>query len=255
MSDDSIRPDEQQVRETLSRLRREQERLVDDLLHSEHRFRRLARSVWRVQEDERRRLARELHDGLGQNLAALRHRLDALGASLPSAAEPALAEALSLCERSIEETRSLSRLLRPQILDDLGLEAALRWLVRSCTEHASFEADVSLDIPTGSVDAESAILVYRIAQEALNNIGRHAQARHIALRVGVRNRQLRLTLVDDGVGCDMDAVEERVRQGHSTGLASMRERVRLFGGRVAWISAPGEGMQVRVTLPLEDDES
>lgn len=253
MSNDVIRPDEQQVRETLSRLRREQERLVDDLLHSELRFRKLARSVWRVQEDERRRLARELHDGLGQNLAALRHRLDALGASLPAAAEPALAEALSLCDRGIEETRNLSRLLRPQILDDLGLEAALRWLVRSCSEHASFEADVSTDIPAGSVDADSAILVYRVAQEALNNVDRHARARHVALRVGVRDRQIRLTLVDDGVGCNMDAVEERVQQGTSTGLASMRERVRLFGGRVSWISAPGEGMQVRVTLPLEDD--
>ena len=253
MSDDP-HSEEQPVRTTLLRLRREQERLVDELLHSEHRFRRLARSVWRVQEDERRRLARDLHDGLGQNLAALRHRLDALGtAALAAPASALLDEALALCDRTIEETRSLSRLLRPQILDDLGLEAALRWLVRTCSEHASYEADLSLDIPPDSVDADTSILVYRIAQEALNNIGRHAQARQVVLRVGVRDGQIRLTLVDDGVGCDMDAVNERVRQGTSTGLASMRERVRLFGGSVSWISAPGEGMQVRVTLPLEED--
>src|SRR3954463_9921821 len=115
------------VREQLVRLREQQERLFAQLHSGEQHFKQLARSVWRVQEDERRRLARELHDGIGQQLTALRHRLDALARSVDGAQEASnpLHQALAICDATIQETRALSRMLRPQILDDLGLEAAL----------------------------------------------------------------------------------------------------------------------------------
>src|SRR5215813_9353940 len=116
------------VREQLVRLREQQERLFAQLHAGEQHFKQLARSVWRVQEDERRRLARELHDGIGQQLTALKHRLDAL----------------EICDSAIQETRALSRLLRPQILDDLGLDAALNWLARHSAESGGYEVEVDV---------------------------------------------------------------------------------------------------------------
>jgi signal transduction histidine kinase len=244
--------DQDALRAQLARLRSEQERLFADLHQGEQHFRQLARSVWRVQEDERRRLARELHDGIGQHLTALRHRLEALSSApgYPEALREPLQTASALCQTALDETRSLSRFLRPQILDDLGLEAALRWLARSIAEAASVEIEVDIaDVPK-ELDGEIATLVFRLAQEALTNLIRHAAATHAVLRVRVRAGFLQLLVVDDGRGCDADAALQRASQGHSTGLASMRERVRLFGGQFQFGSGAGEGTQLRIALPL-----
>jgi signal transduction histidine kinase len=123
MSDD--RPDHT---DSVATLQAQYQRLLQRLEANEREFRRLGRAVWRVQEDERRRLARELHDGLGQNLTALKHRLGQIGSELPpeqTALRDKLETALALCSGALEDTRNLSRLLRPPILDDLGLEPAL----------------------------------------------------------------------------------------------------------------------------------
>lgn len=118
-------------------LRAHYQRLLERIEANEAEFRRLGRAVWRVQEDERRRLARELHDGIGQNLTALKHRLALLGGELPPGSDALRAKleaAIALCSATLEDTRKLSRLLRPPMLDDLGLEPSLRWLARSLGE-------------------------------------------------------------------------------------------------------------------------
>ncbi len=148
------------VRDQLALLREQQERLFVQLHAGEQHFKQLARSVWRVQEDERRRLARDLHDGIGQQLTALRHRLDALARSVDGAGDASnpLHQALEICDAAIQETRALSRLLRPQILDDLGLEAALNWLARHSAESGGYEVEVDVtSLPTDrrrSLDAD-----------------------------------------------------------------------------------------------------
>lgn len=237
-----------ELRDLLARMRDEQEHLFLKLQSSEQHFRQLARSVWRVQEDERRRLARDLHDGIGQHLTALRHRLDVLEQADPPAPS-ALREAIALCTMAIEQTRAMSRLLRPQILDDLGLAAALHWLARQMQgEDRVVEVDVgTLPEP---LDEGLATLVYRIAQEAFTNAVRHSRARSVVLRLAARGERLNLLIVDDGVGCDIAAALARSQGSDSMGLASIGERVRLFDGKLDLSSQPGEGFQLRVSLPL-----
>lgn len=221
------------------------EQLLGRVEANEREFRRLGRSVLRVQEDERRRLARELHDGVGQNLTALKHRLaqlrDALG-DAPDALRDGLDAAIGLCADTLEDTRELSRLLRPTILDDLGLEPALRWLGRSVGASAGMAVAVEVE-PLPDLDEERQTLLFRIAQEALNNIAKHAQARSVLLRLVERDGRLQLQIVDDGVGFDP------ALRPSGSGLSGMRERLRLFEGALEVHSAPGHGTRIRAVVP------
>jgi signal transduction histidine kinase len=162
-----------------------------------------------------------------------------------------LHQALDICDSAIQETRALSRVLRPQILDDLGLEAALNWLARHSAESGGYDVEVDVGALPAPIDGDLSTLIFRVAQEALTNVLKHAHARHVVIRLAQRQDQgLQLLIVDDGRGCDVDAAFAKSSDGNSTGLASMRERVRLFGGRFTIVSRPGEGMQVRVLVPL-----
>ncbi len=222
------------------------ERLLQRLEANEREFRRLGRAVWRVQEDERRRLARDLHDGLGQNLTALKHRLSQVAGDLDGDARVRLDAAIALCADTLEDTRHLSRLLRPPILDDLGLVAALRWLARSQSESAGVEVVAEIVEPLPPLDSDLQTLLFRVAQEALTNVARHSGARTALLRLVARDGTLRLQVADDGRGCDPDAA---LRTGGS-GLGGMRERLRLYDGRLELHSLPGEGLRLRAVVPL-----
>ena len=222
------------------------QRLLQRLEANEREFRRLGRAVWRVQEDERRRLARELHDGLGQNLTALKHRLAQLAPALDGEAREQLEAAISLCAETLEDTRHLSRLLRPPILDDLGLVSALRWLARSQAESAGIDVTAEIVEPLPPLDSDLQTLLFRVAQEALTNVARHSGARSALLRLVARDGTLRLQVADDGRGCD-PAVASR---SGGSGLGGMRERLRLYDGRLELHSVPGEGMRLRVVVPV-----
>lgn len=241
------------LRTEVRRLADQQSRLFAQLEAGQQHFRHLARSVWRVQEDERRRLARELHDGIGQHLTAMRHRLLQLDGTLDGESGERLAQALALCETALADTRALSRLLRPQILDDLGLEPALQWLARHSSEQGGFEVEVDVRGLPATLDRDLATLVFRVAQEALANAQKHAQARHVVIRLSARAQRLILLIVDDGRGCDLSEAQAKASEGQSTGLASIAERVRLFDGELSLESAPGEGLQLRVRLPLPQE--
>lgn len=224
-------------------------RLLQRLEANEGEFRRLGRSVWRVQEDERRRLARELHDGVGQNLTALKHRLALLGSELAPgqlALREKLEAAIALCAATLEDTRQLSRLLRPPILDDLGLEPALRWLARSVREGGGPEVELDL-APLRALDDDTQTLLFRVAQEALNNIAKHARASRASLRLRSYGGRVELRIADDGRGCDPVSA---IRAGGS-GLGGMRERVQLYGGRLDLQSTPGEGTRLTATIALD----
>ncbi|KGM57598.1 histidine kinase [Lysobacter arseniciresistens ZS79] len=231
-------------------LREQYRRLLHRLEANEREFRRLARSVWRVQEDERRRIARELHDGIGQNLTALKHRIAQLGSDLSAGtgAHARVDAALALCSDTLEDTRQLSRLLRPAILDDLGLEAALRWLARSQGEASGLAVTVETEpLPRLADDLQT--LLFRVAQEALGNVARHAGAANVLIRLIARNEHLQLQVLDDGRGCDPATAPA----SGGSGLGGMRERLRLHGGRLELHSSPGNGTRVRAVVPLDDD--
>ena len=226
-------------------LRSQYQRLLQRLESNEREFRRLGRSVWRVQEDERRRVARELHDGIGQNLTALKHRLVQLGDGLAPQQRAQLDAAIALCGEALEDTRHLSRLLRPPILDDLGLEPALRALARSLGESASLDVTVEIEnLPL--LDDDLQTLLFRVAQEALNNAAKHAQAHTVLLRLVARGGLLQLQVADDGHGCDPEVA---LRAGGS-GLSGMRERLRLYEGSLELHSTPGTGTRLRAVVPL-----
>jgi signal transduction histidine kinase len=233
----------------IARLREDYASLLRRLEGNQREFFRLARSVFRVQEDERRRLARELHDGIGQNLTALKHQLallrDVLAPEQSQARERADL-AGSLCARTLEETRELSRLLRPQVLDDLGLEAALRWLARTLVEAAGVRCTIRAEAPT-DLDGDLQTLAFRLVQEALTNVVKHAQATHVQVRLHARAGLLRIEVEDDGRGCDPQAI----RSGLGSGVGGMRERVRLHGGQFLFEARPGGGCRMQAAVPLD----
>lgn len=242
-----------ELEQRLGELMQQQRDLVERLQQGQAYFQQLARSVWRVQEEERRKLARELHDGIGQNLTAMVHLIGQARSALPAAANQSrdrLEQMHALAETTLQETRALSRLLRPQILDDLGLEAALRWLARTLGE--SHGIDISLDLAPElpALGGDLATLIFRIVQESLANVARHAHAQHAAIELQRRGPRLLLRVRDDGRGCDTAAALAAGSEGRSSGLGGMRDRVRLFGGELRIDSAPGAGFGVAIELPL-----
>ena len=161
------------------------ERLLQRLEANEREFRRLGRAVWRVQEDERRRLARDLHDGLGQNLTALKHRLSQVADDLDGDVRIRIDAAIALCAETLEDTRHLSRLLRPPILDDLGLVAALRWLARSQSESAGIEVVAEI------VEWENRLKIdYRIHDAASGEVITRAHTIQVAVRLDTGEMQM-----------------------------------------------------------------
>jgi signal transduction histidine kinase len=238
----------------LNALKHQQSELFVGLAQGQSRFRDLAKSVWRVQEAERRKFARDLHDGLGQNITAILHLLEQIAADpdLPAPAQRRLGRALDLCSRALYDTRNLARLLRPKILDDLGLSPALHWLARTVSDGAGFAVDVDCDSEYEDSSGDVATLVFRLAQEALNNVAKHANASHVLIKISVHDERLHLLIADDGRGCDAAAVLGPGQSTLTTGLGSMRERIALFGGTLSLISSPGDGTQLRAILPLQD---
>ena len=256
------------VVERLRRIHRENERLFARLVEGEERFRSLARSVWAVQEEERRRVARELHDGLGQTLTALKIRLERLGARTagPERADRTggaeivgeLAATVELAGVALAEARRLAHLLRPQVLDDLGLYPALRWLGRTLGEWTGFEVTLELEgardgEPEDRLDPEVETLAFRVVQEGLTNAMKHSGASGASVRVERPAGALRLRVADRGRGLDPARVLRGSEGAAGFGLRGMRDRVELAAGRFELRSRPGEGAEIEVELPLIAD--
>lgn len=244
--------------ERLRRLAREQERLFTELVAGERRFRGLAKAVWRVQEDERRRLARELHDGLGQTLTALKIRLERMqqrvGDDHPELARE-LAEPVDMAAAALAEARRLSRLLRPQILDDLGLAPALSWLARSFEEWMGFSVHLELpeDESLERLDGDLETLVFRFVQEGLNNAVKHSGSDRAEVSLELENVSLRIRVADSGDG--FDPTTARSSDGVGSGLSGLKERLRVFGGRFRLDASPGQGTVLEAHVPLPTPES
>lgn len=239
------------------RLDRDNAELFRRLVEGEKRFRGLAKAVWRVQEEERRRLARELHDGLGQTLTALKIQIERLAIradEIDTGLGGDLASAGEIAHGALQDARRLSHLLRPRMLDDLGLLPALRWLGRTITDGTGVEIALDLDGLADTeerFDPEFETLVFRVVQEASTNALKHSGAARIDVRLERRGRFLRLFVEDAGRGFDPGDVAS-ADGGH--GLAGIRDRVAIFGGRSHIESRPGEGTRIEILLPLGSDD-
>jgi two-component system, NarL family, sensor kinase len=230
------------------------QRLLQSVIKSEKRFRSLAKAVWHVQEEERRRLARELHDGIGQTLTALANQIQRIFDDARSmenlGLEHRLNDALDLTRGALHDTRELSRLLRPTLLDDLGLEAALKWLARTLAERTGIAIEVHSTLGETRLPADIETLVFRITQEALTNVIRHSGAQEVQILATLGAGTLKLQVRDDGYGFDPAQLTAE-KGGASAGVRGMRDRAELFGGRLEINSANGEGTTVQMTLPLD----
>jgi two-component system, NarL family, sensor kinase len=234
---------------------RENERLFQRLIEGERRFRSLAKAVWKVQEDERRRLARELHDGLGQTLTALTNQLERLQRKLDGSGAVELAggvaDAVEMARLALNESREMSRLLRPPVLDDLGLTAALSWLARTLEQRAGLRVELSLSGLDERLEPDLETLVFRLVQEALTNVLRHAGVSHARVALIRAGDLLDLRVTDDGRGFDPEAtLAGREAAATGSGLRGMRDRLELFGGRLEIASSPGQGTLVAAAIPL-----
>ena len=211
----------------------------------------LSRQLLEAQENERRHLARELHDEIGQALTAVKINLQA-AQHLPDTLGAHLADSVGIVDRTLHQVRNLSLDLRPAMLDDLGLVAALRWYVDRQAQRAGFTARFVADPLATRPPSDIETACFRVAQEALTNVMRHAQAQHVHVELRQDDAELHLLMRDDGKGFDVRAAQARAAQGASTGLLGMQERVWLVGGQIDINSAPARGTEIRARFPLRN---
>jgi signal transduction histidine kinase len=222
--------------------------LLDRLTEDRALERRLAAQVISAQDEERARVARELHDSTAQILTAVMLQLGAAARESTSAALDArIAILRELAAEALEEVRFLSHTMHPRVLDDLGLVAALEWLARQARVQETLDVQVETTEFDPPIPASLAAALYRVAQEALRNVARHADAKRVAVRLRREGSSAVLEIEDDGQGFDVALAETR-RPG--MGLFSMRERIGLVNGRLTVNSAPRRGTRVVATVPL-----
>ena len=223
----------------------EVERIELAFLRMMHRLdaerRRAGSAALQAQEEERARVARDLHDEVNQSLTGLLLRLEAVREAAPPELEAELAETKALANQAMRELLSLARQLRPSALDDLGLKAAIGGLVENLGL-AGVETSFDADGDFFDLAPDRQLVVYRVAQEALSNAARHSEARHINVRLHGRGGGVELEVADDGRGFAFAVAEGGL------GLAGMRERALLVGGELTIESRPGEGTTVRLVI-------
>ncbi len=227
------------------RLERQTRLRYVELARSRHELQRLSSRLVDAQESERRAISRELHDEIGQSLGALLVDLARLSATLPPS-PPEVKEQVdrmkSVAEGSVQAVRNIALLLRPSMLDDLGLGPALEWQGREVSRRSDIEVEVRAE-SAGDLPPEYATCIYRLVQEALNNAVRHSGAKRALVELDQSERSVRVRISDDGRGFDPN----RTR---GLGILGMEERVKRLGGEFRLDSAPGRGAAIAAELPL-----
>jgi PAS domain S-box-containing protein len=231
---------EQSIRDSAAELERMVDRRTDEL-------RRLSVRLMTMQDQERRRIARDLHDGLGQELAVAKMVLDKMLLQKPSQGD-GWSQASAIIERAIQQVRTMSHLLHPPLLDEVGLLSALNWFVEGLAKRSGIEASLDVqppDFPRLSTDVETA--VFRIVQEALTNVFRHAGARKVWISLNQKDGQIVVAVRDDGKGIAENVVE--LRPGSlGVGIGGMRQRAKEFGGELR-LKNSNPGTLVELIIP------
>jgi len=240
----------------------EMERARKELGGSEARYRMLSRRLLDLQEAERRSVARDLHDHLGQILTGIKISLHAMGrgrrrrmptpGTASARAEAARTDALAMIDDAIQEVRNLTSALRPPLLDDLGVAAALRWYVARQAQRGGLESRLDVKgMAAARFRPAVELACFRLVQESITNVLRHAQARLVEVKLAIRDGAIEVVVRDDGIGFDVNAARTQAAAGGGLGLLGMEERVAIAGGRLRIESVPGQGTTIRARLPLE----
>lgn len=235
-----------------------QERTAE-LDRSNQSLRELTAHLMNLQDEERRRIARELHDNAGQALAALAINLDTVAQDIQQVVKTAgrVADSASIVQQMSADIRTMSYLLHPPLLDDMGLESALKWYVDGFTERSKIAVELKCDEDLGRLSRETETAVFRIVQECLTNIHRHSGSSTATIRIMQRDDQLCIDVADHGKGIAPEAKEQMESGGTpGVGVRGMRERVRQLGGRLEVHSdGIGTGTRISMRLPVTDSTS
>jgi len=226
-------------------------RIEAELRQSREQLRQLSGRLEAMREEERTRMAREIHDELGGALTGLKMDLARLSKHAetltPEAVRARAQEISGLIDSTVKTVRRIATDLRPGILDDFGLAAAIEWQLQEFEQRAGIECVFLGDAEDLALPPEAATALFRILQETLTNVARHAQAQHVEVRLEPTDGGLVLEVQDDGRGIAPSEIEG----SRSLGLLGMRERVRLLAGRLEIDGQPGRGTRIRVTVPLD----
>jgi signal transduction histidine kinase len=220
-------------------------RAEEGLQRSFYQLRALTARLQSIREEERKRVARDIHDQLGQALTALRINLSALIRDLPKDKKQGSESVMNLIDQTIQSVRRISTELRPGVLDDLGLVAAIEWAGEEFEARTKTKCRLDLPQEDVSIDQEHATALFRILQETLTNVVRHASASQVNVRLTQEDGRLILEIRDNGKGVS----EEQLSAAGALGILGMRERALLLGGELIISGAPGQGTVVRVEIP------
>ncbi|SDE34996.1 two-component system, NarL family, sensor histidine kinase DegS [Paenibacillus sp. UNCCL117] len=230
---------------------------VTRLLESAKNRQLLGLKIILAQEEERKRIAREIHDGLAQNMANMVLRTEITERMLAKEAYSAVKEELNDLKFSvrsgIEEVRKIIFNLRPMALDDLGLVPTLRKFVQDFEEKAKISTKFEMVGKEIRLPSGMEVAVYRLVQEAFSNVLKHAQATHVTLELTFQQQMIKLTVSDNGVGFAADTIDKKITRGSHYGIMGMRERVELLEGRLDIQSALGAGTKFSMVIPIKSD--
>ena len=225
---------------------------ITELRQYQEELRNLSSHIQNVQEEERSHIAREIHDELGQNLTSINMEIDYLKSRDVEGADSDLLNRLNtlgkLVNHTIKTTRRISQELRPSILDDLGLKSAIEWQVSQFNKRSDSEFKLNLIGDDENLSKEQTTTIFRITQESLTNIARHAEASKVEVSLNINKPWIKLEIKDDGKG-----ISENNTDDHNTsfGIFGMKERASILGGKLEIVSAPKEGTAIIVELPLQ----
>jgi signal transduction histidine kinase len=224
-------------------------RAGDRIKAAQDEYRALALHVIDIQEAERKNIARELHDELGQILTSMNFGLRKIARDQAASRMPAREAVIDLVDRSYEAISAVRRIsseLRPGILDHLGIKAAIEWLAADFAKSCDLSVTARIDVPEGAIDDRTATALFRITQEALTNIARHSLARVVSIRLHPIPGSIRLSIVDDGIGIG----DDRANSSDSFGIIGMRERAHCLGGAFSVRGEAGRGTRLVATIPV-----
>lgn len=230
----------------------ERKRMEEELRLSGERLAQMTRQLISAQETERRRLAGELHDELGQICTAIHIKLQQAKLVCGPAAEKHLDEGLSIVGQAIQRVREMSLDLRPVMLDDFGLVAALKWYFEVQTKLTGIPVDFKVQTSGAPLPPDVNNTCFRVVQESFTNINRHAHAQHVRVELHQDEDEVQLVIQDDGDGFDGESARLRAIAGHSMGLFGMQERVELLGGHFRVESHLKQGTKVVARMPLPE---
>jgi len=230
----------------------ERKRIEKERIQAEKRLRYLSSRLLKSQESERKRLSNELHDELGQSLALLKHMLRSANKSSPGprpSPATSIDESIVFVDHIIENLRRISKDLSPTILEDLGLTAALQWALDNFSRKNAIETFIRMGDIDNLYSAEVNVNIYRIIQESLSNIGKHARAEHVSVTARRKKGSVSFTIEDDGRGFELGQVKIDNFARSGMGLDIMTERARMIGASIEIESAPGKGTRIRLHIP------